>query len=93
MSVPTHPPSLERPTAPPQILRGRAPRTRFVDRVAMRVGLALLLWGTRPVAPVAPDVSGYRPGTGARDAALRDIDTALAAHRARFGAPTFPTAR
>ncbi|MCR2785404.1 MULTISPECIES: hypothetical protein [unclassified Microbacterium] len=29
-------------------LAGRTPRTSFVDRVAMRVALALLLWSTRP---------------------------------------------
>ncbi|MBD7956628.1 hypothetical protein H9651_03145 [Microbacterium sp. Sa4CUA7] len=33
---------------PDPLLRGRTPRTSLLDRVAMRVALALLLWSTRP---------------------------------------------
>ncbi|OCG75299.1 hypothetical protein [Microbacterium sediminis] len=44
-----------RPPQPPRppseaiaVLESRAPRTAFADRVAMRIGLWLMLWGTRP---------------------------------------------
>jgi len=46
----------------------------------MRIGLALLIWGTRPVTRRAPDVSGYRNAASQRDAA-RDIDRTLAAYQ------------
>jgi hypothetical protein len=48
----------------------------------MRIGLALLVWGTRPVVRTAPDVSGF----GARQpmSARRDTDRALAAHQHPF---------
>lgn len=36
------------PSAAIAALESRAPRTAFADRIAMRVGLWLLLWGTRP---------------------------------------------
>lgn len=55
-----HPPSPERSSvqqigrAAEQLLEQRAHRTRFLDRVAMRIGLALLIWGARPARTSAP---------------------------------------
>lgn len=45
----------QRPAAPPRHLplaplQSRTPRTGALDRIALRVALALLLWGTRPAA-------------------------------------------
>ena len=44
-----------RPPQPPRppseaiaALESRAPRTALADRIAMRIGLWLMLWGTRP---------------------------------------------
>lgn len=94
MSVPTHPPSIERPPTQSaadtaaQILQRRAPRTALFDRLAMSIGVALLIWGTRPVEKAAPDVSGYRPHGHVPDA-RRAIDRSLAAH----GLPHVPFAR
>lgn len=45
----SHPPQ---PPGPPQVaqsLQNRTARTSLPDRVAMWLGLQLLLWGTRPV--------------------------------------------
>lgn len=36
-------------------LSGRAPRTSPIDRLAMRMAVALLLWSSRPSAPSAID--------------------------------------
>ena len=40
----------QRPSAQADSLRleGRTPRTSLLDRIAMRLALALLLWSTRP---------------------------------------------
>ncbi|HJA04482.1 MAG: hypothetical protein ACTH0E_00630 [Candidatus Microbacterium stercoravium] len=81
-TVPTHP-----PRTPVQALSGRTPRTALSDRIAMRIGLALLLWGTRPVKNVGPNVSGH--GVQSRTDARREIDRTLAAH----GHPFSPFAR
>jgi len=81
-TVPTHPPSTS-----VQALSGRIPRTALSDRIAMRIGLALLLWGTRPVKNLGPDVSGY--GVQTRTDARREIDRTLAAQ----GHPFSPFAR
>ena len=85
LSVPTHPPSIERPAeqsavdTATQILQRRAPRTAVLDRLAMSVGVALLIWGTRPERRAAPDVSGYRVAGKSPDA-RRAVDRTLAAH-------------
>lgn len=92
--VPTHPPSIERPPAQSaadtaaQILQRRAPRAALFDRLAMSIGVALLIWGTRPVEKAAPDVSGYRVA-GRPSTALRTVDRTLAAR----GGPHVPFAR
>ena len=78
ITLPTRPPSTTSTAA--DILQSRAPRTALTDRIAMRIGLALLIWGTRPVTRRAPDVSGYRNAASQRDAA-RDIDRTLAAYQ------------
>lgn len=76
-TVPTHPPS-----TPEAALTGRTPRTALADRIAMRIGLALLLWGTRPVKRLGPDVSGY--GVHARVDARRELDRTIAKHSHPF---------
>lgn len=83
ITLPTHPPSTT-PAAPSvaEVLQSRTPRTALTDRIAMRVGLALVVWGTRPLAQTAPDVSGYRRSHVA--APRRDIERALAAHHHPF---------
>lgn len=48
---PAHPPSTSHPPRPPAeaiAALNRAPRTALLDRLAMRVGLLLLLWASRP---------------------------------------------
>jgi len=58
---------------PDSLLRGRTPRTSLVDRVAMRVALALLLWSTRP--PLSTD-DGARALKHRADAERRDREAA-----------------
>lgn len=45
----TRPQSTAR-SEPTAVLRGRAPRTALPARIAMRVGMTLLIWGTRPAS-------------------------------------------
>ncbi|GGF45044.1 hypothetical protein GCM10010922_20930 [Microbacterium sorbitolivorans] len=78
ITLTSHPPS----TTVALDLQNRTPRTALADRIAMRIGLALLVWGTRPAAPLGPDVSGYRPHPS--EAARREIDRALATHQRPF---------
>ncbi|MFT4235159.1 MAG: hypothetical protein QM607_09200 [Microbacterium sp.] len=54
--LPQHPPSLA-PSLTPSLtatltaeLATRTPRTALGDRIALRIGLWLLLWGSRPAA-------------------------------------------
>ncbi|GGH39657.1 hypothetical protein [Microbacterium album] len=47
-SHPPQPPSPPRDALMHVSLQDRAPRTALHHRIAMRIGLALLLWGTRP---------------------------------------------
>lgn len=83
ITLTSHPPSTtEVASSAVEVLQSRTPRTAFADRIAMRIGLALLVWGTRPAASVGPDVSGYRPHPS--EAARREIDRALAAHQRPF---------
>lgn len=94
LSVPTHPPSIERPAeqsaadTAAQLLQHRAPRTTLLDRLAMSIGVALLIWGTRPDRRAAPDVSGYRVAGRTPDH-RHAVDRTLAAH----GLPHHPFAR
>jgi len=83
ITLPAHPPSTT-PAAPrvAEVLQSRTPRTALPDRIAMRIGLALLLWGTRPIAPQAPDVSGFGASHGA--APRRDIERTVAAYQHPF---------
>ena len=55
ITLSAHPPSMSAVLE----LQSRTPRTAFADRIAMRIGVALLVWGTRHAQPTAPDVSGY----------------------------------
>ncbi|NHI17221.1 hypothetical protein [Microbacterium excoecariae] len=95
VTVPTHPPCPDPHVhaASAETAR-RAPRPRALDRLAMRLGLALIVYGTRPprprVAP-GPDVSGYRPGGAVY--APHAADSALARHALLHGAPTHPFGR
>lgn len=90
-STSSHPPSTKRPSAQHaaalDLIRERAPRTRLADRIAMRIGLALLIWGTRPEPAAAPRVDGFRAdprvGLHARHAA----DESLARHALLHGGP------
>ncbi|WP_162621826.1 hypothetical protein [Microbacterium suaedae] len=98
LSVPTRPPSAQRSAAQTTaaaaaILRRRAPRTALFDRIAMRIGLALLIWGTRPERPSAPDVSGYRADPRAPLYARHAVDASLARHALLHGAPNHPFGR
>lgn len=78
ITLPAHPPS----TPAALDLQNRMPRTALADRIAMRIGLALLVWGTRPVARTAPDVSGFGAHYGT--ASRRSLDRTLAAHQHPF---------
>ncbi|WP_156761936.1 hypothetical protein [Microbacterium karelineae] len=99
LSVPTRPPSPQRPVAQTsaetaaEILQRRAPRTTLFDRIAMRIGLALLIWGTRPTRQSAPDVSGFRADPRAPLYARHAHDDSLARHALLHGASTTPFGR
>ncbi|MGI6877666.1 hypothetical protein [Microbacterium sp. gxy059] len=94
-TVPTRPPSASSTPdtrrdarRPDEILRHRAPRTSLLDRIAMRVGLALLVWGTRPeqqpVASQAPD----RPDPRELATLRRETEAQLARETLRYGVPS-----
>lgn len=75
-----HPPSLSRPSvqqighAAERLLADSAPRTRFVDRVAMRIGLALLIWGARSTRTAAPRKPRNRIDANLAREVRRDIE-------------------
>lgn len=59
-----HPPRPPHPPHPPSeaiaALEHRAPRTTLIDRIAMRIGLQLLLWSTRPAMTRDKAQAAYR---------------------------------
>ncbi|MER7796154.1 hypothetical protein [Microbacterium sp. NPDC096154] len=78
----THAARLSHPPGPPQqaaeALQQRAARTALPDRVAMWIGLRLLLWGTRPERAI--DASD--PTISRRDARALRLERALDEQRA-----------
>ncbi len=98
LTLPTRPPSAQRPDAQSSpvaasVLQDRAPRTALFDRLAMRVGLALLIWGTRPTRQAAPRVDGFRADPRAAAHARRAAEESLARHGLLHGVPAHPFCR
>jgi len=78
----SHPPDLRSPITP---VTDRVARTALIDRAAMRVGLWLVLWGSRPAADTDPRARhrrrAFRVEQRERHEAARERATRLWLHR------------
>lgn len=79
----SHPPGPPQQAA--QALQNRSARTALPDRVAMWIGLKLLLWGTRPEARDAEAIDRRDLREALAERAIREHRAALERARAASG--------
>lgn len=84
-----HQPHLSHPPDPLALLApasDRSPGTSWLDRAAMRVGLWLVLWGSRPVSNAEALERHRHRAFLAEERVRREADTALATRLWMHGA-------
>lgn len=92
-AVPVHPSHTEQAPIGSVALVHRVPRTSLIDRVVMRVAVAMLIWSTRPDAQHTPHVSELADSPYAPLYARHAADDALARGALLHGVYVQPAGR
>ncbi|MGO1769705.1 MAG: hypothetical protein ACTHZX_07095 [Microbacterium sp.] len=95
LSVPVHPPESDVPAPqdPAALLRQRVPRESLLDRAVLRVGIALLIWSTRPAPEHTPHISELALDPRSPLYAARAADTSFARGALLHGVHLLPPGR
>ncbi|MGW9112449.1 hypothetical protein [Microbacterium sp. NPDC055683] len=83
---PPQPQAVSRLATELSVIPERTPRTSAADRLAMRIGLRLLLWGTRP-ADAQERARAHHERLRTAEAARREHELAVARAHLLHGTP------